>query len=129
VEAAPPWVLLADDDEDDAALAHRALRRVAPEVRVERASNGIETLACLQSCAVPPALVLLDLKMPLVDGFTVLERLGPVSYPILVLSSSDIPKDRARAEALGCAEFLTKPIDYNEYLTLVGGVLLRHLKR
>jgi DNA-binding response OmpR family regulator len=123
-----PWALLADDSDDDASLALRVLARVAPNLQVQRARDGEEALGMLASHQdAAPAIALVDLKMPRVDGFCVLERVRPAPYPVLVLTSSDVEADRARASALGCAEFVTKPIDYGDYVAVVSAAVRRHL--
>jgi two-component system, chemotaxis family, response regulator Rcp1 len=78
--------------------------------------------------APPPQFLLLDLNLPKVDGFEVLQRLRASekfkAAPVLVISSSDSPADRNRAAALG-AGYFRKPPSYGEFLKL--GAMLRQM--
>lgn len=114
-------VLVAEDDRDDAFLLERALRRINVDVLLEFVRDGQEALDYLAGqeeyadrVAHPfPQMILLDLKMPRLGGFDVLERLNrnPKLRPqiVTVLSSSDLPEDKRRAAGLGADHYLTKP--------------------
>lgn len=117
-----PVVLLVDDDPDDVDIALRALRREDLEVRVEVARDGGEALERLGVMAegegegeAPgslPRAVFLDLNMPRVDGWEVLERMRqhpPTRrLPVVVLSSSARREDIDRCYALGANSYLVK---------------------
>jgi two-component system response regulator len=112
--AEPVTVLLVEDNPDDRELTLSALAGVAP--RVVLARDGVEALDYLLGRAPLPALVLLDLKMPRVDGLQVLQviRSDPrlAALRVVVLSSSDEERDRERCRQLGVTDYLRKEVDF-----------------
>jgi len=113
-------VLLVEDDEDHVFLVRRALgdlEQVA--VTVEVASNGEQALEELGRARFDPGslphLILLDLRIPRVDGLEVLRRLrtdtGLQALPVVVLTSSERDDDREGALRLGATWFVCKPIE------------------
>ncbi|CAN5819779.1 response regulator [soil metagenome] len=108
-------VLLVDDSEDDRMFARDALRHVAPDVLVAEATNGVEAMAYLRDETRPlPDLVLLDLKMPLKDGFEVLAemRLDPRlrHVPVVTIFTTATDQSFVRtAYAAGANAFVGKP--------------------
>lgn len=115
-------VLLVEDDEDHLFLIRRALHDLAGvSVTSEIARTGEEAVELLRRARFQPGalpeLVLLDLKMPRVDGLEVLRRLraepDPAlqSLPVVVLTSSERDDDREQALRLGATWFLCKPLD------------------
>jgi two-component system, response regulator len=122
------WVMHADDDLDDAALVQRALKPF-PELELRHVQDGGLAIEMLKAAETPPKLVLLDLKMPRVDGFEVLRILPPEirTYPIVVMSSSDEPRDRTHAFELGCDDYVVKPVDYAAFLATVRRIVAERL--
>jgi len=120
-------ILLVEDNPDDEALAMRALAKtkVANEVVVAR--DGAEALARLfddtQRLAGVPDVILLDLKLPKVDGLEVLRRIRADArtrfIPIVVLSSSDETKDVADSYRLGANSYIRKPVDFARFTEVV----------
>lgn len=124
-----PSILLVDDDEDFIRIAHRAIRRAGLDVRVRVAHDGGEALAALglePDAVVPapsdapdtipvPAVVLLDLNMPVRDGWQVLSRIrhdaGTRRLPVVIVSSSNRTSDVQRSYALGANSFVVKRYD------------------
>ena len=113
-------VLLVEDDEDHVFLVRRALRDLAQvAVTVEVAGNGEQALEELGRARFDPAslphLVLLDLRIPRVDGLEVLRRIradtGLQTLPVVVLTSSERDDDREGALRLGATWFVWKPIE------------------
>jgi CheY-like chemotaxis protein len=125
-----PTVLVAEDDSSDVALLQRAIKKANVEVRFEFVYDGGEAMDYLQAKppfeqagAPPPALLLLDLKMPRVDGFEVLEWLQhrPEFRPptVAVFSSSGVTDDIRRTSLLGVDHYFVKPCDLNELIWIV----------
>jgi CheY-like chemotaxis protein len=117
-----PPILVADDDEDDFLFLRRAIRQGNIENPILRFRDGSELVKFLegispaevQSSAQSPWLLLLDITMPIMNGFEVLEWLGkhqglPKVKPVM-LSGSYRTEDIQRALALGAADYLMKPI-------------------
>src|SRR4051812_17813303 len=123
IRVAPGAILLIEDNADHEALTLRALRKhklVGPEtIRVAR--DGAAALDYLLPAAPAPApimpeLILLDLKLPKVDGLQVLRRLREHErtrvIPIVVLTSSDEENDVVTSYLLGANSYIRKPVDF-----------------
>lgn len=114
-------VLYAEDYEDDVFFMQRAFKRLAPDVGLSIVTNGAEAIAYLSGQepfhdrqAHPlPDVVLLDLSMPITNGFDVLDWIRSKAdlrgLPVLVLTSSNNETDRERAAGLGASAYLVKP--------------------
>ncbi|HYE32970.1 MAG TPA: response regulator [Methylomirabilota bacterium] len=119
-----PVILLAEDSEDDAYFFQRALRRTGLPHTLQRARNGKLAVEALKEAIEAPEadalphIIFLDLKMPIMGGFDVLEwiRSSPASgrSPVVVLSGSDEAADRAKAAELGAHGYLVKPISESQ---------------
>lgn len=121
-------VLLVEDNPDDEALTLRALRKhnLANEIIVAR--DGQEALDYLfgegeyagRDIHSLPQVILLDLKLPKVDGLQVLEQLRNTEHtrnvPIVVLTSSSQEQDMMRSYDLGANSYVRKPVDFEEFL-------------
>lgn len=121
-------MLLVDDLEFDVQLTKNALQECAVEHEVVVAEDGVEALVQLRTSKFD--LILLDLKMPRVDGFDVLTLLRATpslsSIPVIVLSGSNLEADRVRAQILGVLEFVHKATDYTEFKDQLQRALSRH---
>ena len=108
-------VFIADDDEDDRYLLARAFAEHSPECRLQFAQDGMALLDALSQTEVAPALILLDLNMPRLNGFEALKvlRQHPLyqDTPIVMLTTSNEHGDRQQASALGATDFITKPMN------------------
>lgn len=113
-------ILLVEDNDDDAFLTERALRKGGVVNEVLRARNGAEALDyLLPEPSRPgdgvPVVVLLDLRMPLVDGLEVLERLRADDrtrlLPVVILTSSREEEDVVRGYRLGANSYVRKPVE------------------
>lgn len=107
-------VLAIDDSEDIHAILRARLEREG--LVLESAASGAEGLAAV--LADPPALILLDLGLPGMDGFEVLRHLKDNdrthSIPVIVLSGSDDAKDKVRGLDMGAVDYVCKPFDHYE---------------
>jgi two-component system response regulator len=124
-------VLLVEDNADDAQLALAALRdnRIVNEVVLAR--DGEEARDYLfglgahtgRDAAICPQLVLLDLKLPKIDGLDVLRRIRADERtrhtPVVVLTSSDEEEDLVRSYRLGANSYVRKPIDFERFLEAI----------
>lgn len=120
-------VLLVDDLLLDVALTRRAMEDCAVAHRIVVAGDGEE--GCRLAEEMPFDLLMLDIKMPRVDGFELMQRLrgrAARALPVIVLSGSDLERDRARAAALGAIEYVHKSVDYTEFRHALKGALGRH---
>jgi two-component system response regulator len=120
-------ILLVEDNADDEKLTLRALEKnnVCNEVVVAR--NGVEALDYLfgigahagRDLNVMPQVVLLDLKLPKLDGLEVLRRMRADDrtklLPIVILTSSNEEMDRINGYALGANSYVRKPVDFNQF--------------
>jgi two-component system response regulator len=121
-------ILLVEDNPDDEALTVRALKKnkIASEVVVAR--DGIEALDYLfgegahvgRDTAETPQVVLLDLKLPKLDGLGVLRRLRADHrtrlLPVVILTSSNEDSDRINGYGLGANSYVRKPIDFDAFV-------------
>lgn len=125
VSSEPFSVLLVEDDPADAHLVQLAFRDNRMLVNLQIASDGLEALALLKDAAAPlrPALILLDLNMPRMDGR---EFLGAVksdpalrNIPTVVLTTSDVERDVVASYGLGAAGYVTKPMDMDQFTEVI----------
>lgn len=126
-ESRIPSILLAEDSEDDRALAFRAMRKCGLPVAVQVATDGQRALSLLSDPrAVIPALVVLDVKMPRLSGIEVLGAIRDDArfdgVPVVMMTSSDEPTDIEVCRRLGADAYVRKPVDFEEYLGLVAEV-------
>jgi len=124
-------ILLAEDNPDDVQLTLRALRKskIVNEVIVVR--DGVETLDYLfgtgnyagRDTNILPQVLLLDLKMPRMDGLEVLKRIRNDErtkvLPVVVLTTSSEDKDRVESYKLGANSYIRKPVDFNQFVNAV----------
>jgi CheY-like chemotaxis protein len=109
-------ILLVEDNEDDRFLTIRQLRKLPVAVEIEIARNGDEALQRLtgNEAAALPAVVLLDLQLPKLDGIAVLQKIrdryDQGKLPVVILSSSDNPGDLVVCQELGISGYLAKPL-------------------
>ena len=117
-------VVVVEDNENDAMMTTRALKNVEPPLKVTVLEDGECAVTSLTGPNdIKPDLIFLDLKLPKVHGLEVLKALkldaAARGVPVLVLSSSDEPKDIETATQLGCEGYLRKPITWPEYRHVV----------
>jgi two-component system response regulator len=124
-------ILLVEDNPDDEALTMRALRKNNIQNEVIVAHDGVEALDFFagkgrfagRDVSELPALVLLDLKLPKIDGLEVLQRLraDPVAraVPVVILSSSREEGDLNRSYTLGANSYIVKPVDFIKFMEII----------
>lgn len=120
-------ILLVEDNANDAELTLRALKQRNLANRVHLCRDGAEAVDFFADGAGPvPKVVLLDLKLPKIDGLEVLRRLKQdnrtKSIPIVVLTSSREEPDIERAYALGANSYIVKPVDFEAFARAVSDV-------
>jgi DNA-binding response OmpR family regulator len=108
-------VLLVEDSAGDAVLIRQALYESRLPVRLHIARDGEQALFMLTDPPIQPDLIILDLNIPKITGTALLERWSVGSIPVVVLSSTTNPAEKARSLALGAREFVSKPTDLDEF--------------
>lgn len=124
-------ILLVEDNPDDEALTLRALKKNNIVNQVVVARDGVEALDYLfgtgkysgRDSSQLPQVVLLDLKLPKVDGLEVLRQLRADKrtklLPVVILTSSDEEQDRFNGYDLGANSYVRKPVDFNQFIEAV----------
>lgn len=120
-------ILLVEDNPKDEALTLRALKKNNIQNEVVIAHDGVEALDYLfarggyagRDPAAHPAVVLLDLKLPKVDGIEVLQQIRANErtklLPVVILTSSSEDKDRLEGYTFGCNSYIQKPVNFNQF--------------
>jgi two-component system response regulator len=117
-------ILLVEDNPDDAALTIRTLKKNHLANRLRHLEDGQEALDFLYDSSNPtPKLILLDLKMPRVDGIEVLRKIKSDpekrSIPVVVLTSSREDRDIVESYNLGVNGYVVKPVDFDQFVQAV----------
>jgi two-component system, response regulator len=116
-------ILLVEDNPDDERLTIRALQRgkIANTILVAR--NGEEAWTMLLNADLLPSVVLLDLKLPKIDGLEVLRRIRnhekTYLLPVVVLTSSSEDRDIIESYSLGANSYVRKPVDIEQFTEAV----------
>jgi len=119
-------ILIAEDDEGHARLIEKNLTRAGLRNRIERFNNGQAVLDFLfrrgsgsHRVLDTPYLLLLDIRMPQVDGIEVLRQVKQDpelrKVPVIMLTTTDDPREVERCHAIGCASYMVKPVDYDKF--------------
>lgn len=114
-------VLLVEDDEDNRDLVGFVLARSKMDVELEVAENGQEAID--KAFSRPPHLILMDMQMPVMDGWQAVPILKADErtkhIPIIAFTAQAKAEDKARAKEIGCADHYSKPMDPEELLAMV----------
>ncbi|MGA2507744.1 MAG: response regulator [Chitinispirillaceae bacterium] len=125
------FILLVEDNPDDVKLTLKALEKSKIANRVDVACDGVEALEYLfgtgkfagRDTRVMPQLILLDLKMPRMDGLEVLRHIRSDErtklLPVVVLTTSNEEKDRIQSYANGINSYIRKPVDFKQFTEAV----------
>ena len=123
--AANKEILLVEDNPDDAELTRIAFAETGGEYRLRVVSDGAEAVSHLLACTADelPALVLLDLNLPKLNGREVLEAIrahpGTHKLPVVVLTTSAEPYDVDQVYALGANSYIQKPVEFERFVEVV----------
>ena len=116
-------ILLVEDNPNDAELTQRAFRKSELGVRMAIVRDGAEALEYLFSKRPRPKVVLLDLKLPKIDGIEVLRRIRnddrTRAIPVVVLTSSQEERDIAECYKLGANSYVVKPVEFDRFYRTV----------
>jgi CheY-like chemotaxis protein len=123
-----PTILIADDDDGHAFLIEDNLRRAGVETPFLRFSDGQEVLDFLFRRTTNPSfesdrqyLLLLDIRMPKVDGVMVLRQIKADpqlrKLPVIILTTTEDPREVERCHELGCNVYMQKPVSYDGFTT------------
>ncbi len=125
-------ILLVEDNADDEALTLRALNKskVANKIVVVRdGAEALDYLFCMGAYVERdpfdlPQVILLDLKLPIVDGLEVLRRIRSEPrtrmLPVVILTSSKEDQDMVNAYSSGANSYVRKPVDFNQFVSAIG---------
>lgn len=126
-------ILVVDDNPDDLELTKRALNKTGHSLNIREAWRGDHALAMLRECPALPKLILLDLKMPGMNGIETLcmirqdDRIKHL--PVVILTNSILDADRQEACDAGADAFLHKAFDIDQFCESLQFVLARWLKK
>jgi two-component system response regulator len=124
-------IMLVEDNPDDEELTLRALKKNNIKNEIVICRDGVEALDYLfgtgpctgRDLSVMPAVILLDLKLPKLDGIEVLRQLRANErtrlLPVVILTSSNEDQDRIKSYHLGANSYVPKPVDFSEFLEAV----------
>ncbi len=133
-------LILAEDDDGHASLVQRNLRRAGFVNQLVHVRDGQEALDYIRGESnharrvAADFVLLLDINMPRVDGTEVLRRIKAdpttAKIPVIILTTTDDPREIERCYDLGCSVYLTKPVDYEGFIDAINrlGLFLQVVK-
>lgn len=122
-------ILLVDDNDDDVYLTQEAFSAASLKVNLQRVDNGEKCLQYLRKQApyegaVAPDLILLDMHMPVMDGYEVMAEILKDEtlhhLPVVVLTTSYEAADIKKMYGLRCSSYITKPVDFESFVKAIG---------
>jgi CheY-like chemotaxis protein len=126
-------IVVVEDNPADVLLLEEALKHHGVQYVLERFTNGEDAAKAISVMAEAPALFILDLNVPRVHGLELLRliRACPplTSARVAILTSSQAASDKTQSEQFGADAYIVKPMGYNEFVTNVGGTIVRLLSR
>ncbi|HVB87312.1 MAG TPA: response regulator [Candidatus Dormibacteraeota bacterium] len=119
-----PKILVVEDNETSREMLARRLDRKG--FAVVTAADGEQGYALAQS--EPPDLILMDISLPGMDGWQVIELLKAEAatreVPLIILTAHALVNDRARADEIGCKDYFSKPVDFKQLLGTIDRLLM-----
>jgi CheY-like chemotaxis protein len=138
----PVTILLAEDDDGHAQLVQRNLERAGLLNGFLRVRDGQELLDCLKSrggsheqTLAESLVILLDINMPRIDGIEALRQIKAAQetrrIPVIMLTTTDDPREIDRCYELGCNVYITKPVEYDGFIDAIRrlGLFLQIVQR
>lgn len=116
-------VLYVEDSAGDVLIMRQILGEFLQPVNLSVAGDGAQALAMLADERFQPDLIILDLDLPVLSGFDVLQRNPRKDIPVVVFSASVRTSDKQRTLSLGAKEYVHKPIDLQSYRDAVFGMI------
>jgi CheY-like chemotaxis protein len=121
-----PYILAAEDDEDDQMLLQTVLAEDGFKAELEFVNNGVELMKKLASIEKYPSLILLDLNMPKMDGREALKKIKEnpayAQIPVIIFSTTKNEKEIKLCYELGASSYLVKPSTYNSFLEVIDSI-------
>jgi CheY-like chemotaxis protein len=121
-------LFITDDDSQDRFFLTEALSKKINRVEFKEFENGQALMENLNAEGPLPDLILLDLNMPVMNGYQALSEIKqqPVfkDIPVIIFTASSRPQDQDRCFELGCEKYITKPFSYDEYDQLADDIIL-----
>lgn len=121
-------ILLVEDNEDDVLLTREGLKRAKVAVHLQHVENGADCMSYLRkqgvyANAVTPDVILLDLNMPIMSGYEVLEQISNdpqlKHIPVVILTTSADEKDILKMYKLRCSSYIVKPVDFVQFQRVI----------
>jgi DNA-binding response OmpR family regulator len=116
-------VMYVEDSAGDVFLTQQIFAEFLPLVKLSIARDGTQALAMLADPEFKPAMVILDLNLPALSGFDVLERNPREDIPVVIFSASTRQSDVERTLLLGAREYVQKPMDMRAYQNAIVGMV------
>lgn len=119
-----PFILIADDDQEDRYLLHTAFEEIGRSNDIYLVENGLQVFSYLETSIEEtnmPALIVLDLNMPILNGMETLSRLKAHSLyktiPVIMFTTSVHEVEKARCLEIGAADFIKKPARFQQTIS------------
>ncbi len=129
-------IVIADDDPDDVFFFEEAFKKLNilnyALISFRDGKQILDYLKAAESVDDLPTMIVLDLNMPIMDGFTVLQQIKAneklKQIPIFILTTSKSPVHRKECKDLGCVEYYIKPIKINELIAIIRDIIAKFEK-